>query len=51
MEKYARKVADTKRTLDDARTPTIAVVFAEGGIATSGDGISSAKIRVAAAEM
>lgn len=44
MEKYARKVADTKRTLDDARTPTIAVVFAEGGIATSGDGISSAKL-------
>jgi protease IV len=41
---YARKKARNSRKLDEAKKPNIAIVVAEGGIATSGDGIASRKL-------
>ena len=45
IEKYARNVSKNKQIIDEAKTPNIAVIIAEGAIATSGDnGISSATL-------
>lgn len=41
---YARKKAREKRTLDDAKDANIAVILAEGGIATDGEGIVSSEL-------
>jgi protease IV len=44
FSKYARKKSRQKNKLDEVKKPNIAVVFAEGGIATTGDGIASRKL-------
>jgi len=45
IEKYARNVSKNKQIIDEAKTPNVAVIIAEGAIATSGDdGISSATL-------
>jgi protease-4 len=45
IDKYARNVSKNKQIIDEAKTPNIAVIIAEGAIATSGEnGISSATL-------
>jgi protease IV len=41
---YSKKKARSIRKLDEAKKPNVAILVAEGGIATSGDGIASRKL-------
>ena len=44
FEKYARKQFNEDQTLAEVEDPNIAVIVAEGDVATSGDGVASDKI-------
>lgn len=44
FNKYARTKSEDRKVLDEAKSPNIAVLFAEGEISKDGDGMSSDKL-------